>query len=151
MGGTRTWALVMDGVRARVLRGITNADGEGEIELISRAPSNHLRDILSDKAGRSFASDGSGRRSALEPGGDPVRRDMQDFAAQTAELLETHRRAGDFQQLAVLAEPRMLGILRSESPASLWATVVLDLPLNLIAMPERELRERVRELITRKP
>lgn len=143
MGGTRTWALVMDAVRARVLRGVQDADGEDPVELVSRASSTHLRDIMADKAGRSFASDGSGRRSAMEPGSDPVRRDMQDFAAETADFLEHHRRAGDFSRLAVFADPKMLGILRTEWPATLWETVFLDLPLNLVSMPERDLRERV--------
>lgn len=147
MGGARTWALVMSGVRARILRGVEDADGEDQIELVSRAPSTHLRDIMADQAGRSFSSDGSGRRSAMEPGGDPVLRDMQDFAADTADLLEKHRRAGDFQRLAVFAEPRMLGILRHEFPATLWATVFLDLPINLVSLPERELRDRVKDHI----
>lgn len=139
----------MNGVRARVLRGIDDADGEGQIELVSRAPSTHLRDIMADKAGRSFSSDGSGRRSAMEPGGDPVLRDMQDFAGDTADMLEKHRRAGDFQRLAIFAEPRMLGILRNEFPATLWATVFLDLPMNLVGLPEGELRDRVKDHINR--
>lgn len=143
MSRSRTWALVMDAVRARVLRGVEDADGEEPVELVSRAASTHLRDIMADKAGRSFASDGSGRRSGMELGSDPIRRDMQDFAAETAEFLERHRRAGDFTRLAVFADPKMLGILRAEFPATLWETVFLDRPLNLISLPERDLRERV--------
>lgn len=149
MAGSRTWALVMNGVRARVLRGVENMDGEDQIELLSRAPSTHLRDFLSDQPGRSFSSDRSGRRSAMELGADPVLRDMQDFARDTAGMLEKHRRAGDFQRLAVFAEPRMLGIVRNEFPATLWATVFLELPLNLVLLPERQLRDRIKELINR--
>ena len=79
----------------------------------------------------------------MEPGSDPVLREMQDFAKETAEVLDRHRQAGDFARLAVFAEPKMLGILRAECPAALWATVFLDLPTNLISLPERELRDRV--------
>lgn len=147
MSGSGTWALVMNGVRARILRGIEDADGEEPVELASRAASTHLRDIMADKAGRSFSSDASGRRSAMEPGTDPVLRDMQDFAGETADLLERYRRAGDFSRLAVFAEPKMLGILRAEFPATLWSTVFLDLPTNLISLPQRELRERVKDHI----
>ncbi|MDD9731290.1 host attachment protein [Mameliella sp. AT18] len=147
MSRSRTWALIMDSVRARVLRGVEGADGEEPVELVSRAKSTHLRDIMADKAGRSFSSDGSGRRSAMELGADPIHRDMQEFAVDTAEFLERHRRAGDFARLAVFAEPKMLGILRTECPATLWAAVCLDRPLNLISLPERELRERVLEQI----
>ena len=143
MRGTRTWALVMNGVRARVLRGVEDSDGEDPVELVSRANSTHLRDIMTDKPGRSFASGASGRRSGMELGSDPILRDMQDFAGETADFLEKHRRAGDFARLAVFAEPKMLGILRKEFPATLWSTVFLDMPLNLIALPESALRSRV--------
>lgn len=143
MGGSRTWALAMNGTRARILRGVEDSDGEDPVELVSRAHATHLRDIMSDQPGRSYSSGSIGRRSGIELGSDPILRDMQDFASETAEFLEKHRRAGDFARLAVFAEPKMLGILRKESPATLWATVILDRPLNLIALSERELRERV--------
>lgn len=135
--------MVISGVRACILRGVQDGDGEDPIELVSRAPSIHLRDIMADKLGRSFSSGATGRRSAIEMGSDPILRDMQGFASGTAELLEKHRRAGDFIRLAVFAEPKMLGILRKESPATLWAAVFLDLSLNLIALSERGLRARV--------
>ena len=98
---------------------------------------------MSDKPGHSFASDASGRRSALEMGSDPILRDMHEFAGETADFLEKHRRAGDFARLAVFAQPKMLGILRKEFPATLWATVILDVPMNLIALSEGDLRARV--------
>lgn len=137
----------MNGVRARILRGVEDADGEDTVELVSRASSTHLRDIMTDRAGRSYSSGSAGRRAAIEMGSDPILRDMQDFAEETAELLEKHRRAGDFARLAVFAEPKMLGILRKEFPATLWGAVFLDLPLNLIALPERDLRSRVLDAI----
>lgn len=135
--------LVMNGVRARILGGVQDGDGKDHVELVSRAPSTHLRGIMTDKPGRSFSSGATARRSAVEMGSDPILRDMQDFASETADLLEKHRRAGDFARLAVFAEPKMLGVLRKESPATLWATVFLALPLNLIALSERDLRSRV--------
>ena len=125
------------------MRGVEDGDGEDTVELVSRATSTHLRDIMTDKPGRSFSSGATGRRSGIEMGSDPIQRDMQDFAGEAAEFLEKQRRGGDFARLAVFAEPKMLGILRKEAPATLWATVILDLPLNLIALSERDLRLRV--------
>jgi protein required for attachment to host cells len=139
--------LVTNGAQARILRDVEHADAVEPVELVSREPLTHLRDIMSDKPGRSFASRARGRRSAMEPGSDPVLRVMQDFAAETAEYLEKHRLAGDFSRLAVLAEPKMLGVLRSTFPAGLWATVFLDLPINLTTLPDRELGARVLDLI----
>lgn len=143
MARTKTWALVMNGTRARVLRGLENGVSDKTIELVSKAQSSHLRDILSDKSGRSFASDGSGRRSAMEPGSDPILRDMQEFAVDTIALLERHGRAGDFEKLAIFAAPRMLGILRRELPATLREKVILEEAANYVALPQTELRRTV--------
>lgn len=151
MAAVKTWALVMNGTRARVLRGLENGVSDATIELVSKAKSTHLRDILSDRSGRSFASDGSGRRSAMEPGSDPIMRDMQDFASETIDFLERHRRAGDFQKLAILAAPRMLGILRREMPATLHDKVILEEPTNYITLPQTELRKAVLRLLKTRP
>ena len=151
MSRRHTWVLVMSSTRARILRNLEDPGEETPVELVSRAAATHLRDALSQPAGRSIASDHSGRRSAIEPGSDPVLRDMQDFAEETAALLEQHRHAGDFTRLAVFAEPKMLGILRAECPAALWAMVFLDQPLNLIALSPHDLRARVEELIRNAP
>ncbi len=139
----KTWALVTNGVRARILRGLEDDDPAKTLELVSKAESPHLRDILSDRAGRSFASDASGRRSAMEPGSDPVMRDMQDFAQEALGTLEGHLRAGRMTRLAIFAAPKMLGILRREMPDSLGAAVILERDLNLINLPEAELRKAV--------
>ncbi|WP_102108041.1 host attachment protein [Oceaniglobus roseus] len=150
MRSARTWALVMNGVRARILRGLEDTDGEDQIEIVHRAASMHLRDVLTDRAGRSFSSGSGGRRSAMEPGTDPILRDMQDFASDICEVLEQHRKAGAFARLAILVEPRMLGILRARMPAPLHESVVLERPMNLVALPEKELRERVLDLVRNK-
>ena len=136
MNGSRTWALVMNGVRARILRGVANGDGEDHVEIVSRAALRHMRDMLARQTGPGVDRE--------DTEGDSVARDMQEFAAETGEVLEQHRRAGDFARLAVFAEPRMLAVLRAELPATLRKAVVLELPLNLITLPERELRQRVR-------
>lgn len=147
VGHSKTWALVTNGVRARILRGLETRGAQDPIELVSKTRSTHLRDALSDKPGRSFASDGSGRRSAMAPGTDPIQRDMQDFARETLTLLEQHFRARDYALLAIFAAPKMLGILRQELPASLRDAVTLERATNLIGLPEAELRETVRGVL----
>ena len=143
MNVSRTWALVMNGVRARILRSLADGDGELPVEIVSRAALRHLRDTLARKAGWVDSQVTDGKTG----GDDPVVLDMQEFAAETGEVLEQHRRAGDFAWLALFAEPRMLAILHTELPATLRKVVVLELPLNLITLPERELRWRIRTLL----
>ncbi len=147
----KTWALVSDGVHARILRDLEGGYSQEPIELVSKAKSTHLRDYLSDKAGRSFASSAGGRRSAMEPGSDPVLRDMRDFAQVTLSLLENYFRKGHLTRLAIFAAPKMLGVLRREVPASLNSAVILERDLNLINLPEADLRDAVRRAIRKEP
>ena len=147
----KTWALISDGVRARILRHLEDGDSHNPIELVSKAKSTHLREYLSDKAGRSFASGGEGRRSAMEPGSDPVLRDMQDFARETLSVLEDNFREGHLTRLAVFAAPKMLGILRREISATLSRAVILGRDLNLINLPETDLRDAVLRAIRKEP
>ena len=147
----KTWALVCDGVHARILRDLEDGDSQDPIDLVSKAESTHLRDLLSDKAGRNFTSGTDGRRSAMEPGSDPVLRDMQDFAQETFSVLEYHFRNGYLTRLAIFAAPKMLGVLRREIPASLKNAVILERDLNLINLPEADLRDTVIRALGKEP
>jgi protein required for attachment to host cells len=144
MTKSKIWALVINGMQARILRGLGNADTDDIIERSSKAQSSHLRDIMADQAGRSFSSYSGGRRSAMEPGSDPIRHDMQEFARETLQDLEKHHRAGDYEQLAIFSAPKMLGVLREELPEGLRSAVIIECPSNFINLPEGELRETVR-------
>jgi protein required for attachment to host cells len=150
MAAPRIWALVIDGNSARILRDFAmhqETPRTSPIDLASAAPSSHLRDLVSDRPGRSIASDHSGRRSAMVPAGDKVQRDMQDFAQNVGEVLHGHLQAGAFDFLAIFADPHMLGILRKELPASLWAVVVIDLPKNLLPLPDQALCDAVQRAV----
>ena len=143
----RTWALVSNGVRACILRDLDSGAGEEPLEVVTGARSTHLRDIMADRSGRSFASDHSGRRSAMEPGSDPVRHDMEEFARETFALLERHLRDGHFDRLAMLAAPRMLGVLREQMPSSIAERVVLERAANLMGLAPAEMRAVVAEAV----
>lgn len=78
----KTWALVLNSARCRILRGGAAKGDDTLAELVLRSESRHLRDIMSDKPGRSFASTGGGRRSAMEYASDPLVEDQHDFIRQ---------------------------------------------------------------------
>jgi len=147
----KTWALVSDGVHARILRDLEDGDSHDPMELVSKAESTHLRDYLSNKAGRTFASGAGGRRSAMEPGSDVVLRDMQDFAQKIFGVLEDRFRKGKMTRLAIFAAPKMLGVLRREMPASLNSTVILERDLNLVNLPEADLRQAIMRALKKEP
>jgi protein required for attachment to host cells len=140
---SKTWALVLNGARCRILRGVSGRGEDVPAELVLRSESRHLRDIMSDKPGRSFTSGGGGRRSAMEYGSDPMAEDQREFIRQIIALLESHRRAGDFDKLAIFAEHDMLGQLRQMMPQSLADLVIREVPKNLLHLSAQELAEAV--------
>lgn len=125
---TKTWALAINGSRCRILRGLLSDRADALPELVLRSEARNLRDIMSDKPGRSFVSTGGGRRSAMEYASDPLAEDQREFIRQVIALLDSHRRAGGFDRLAVFAEHDMLGTLRQMMPQSLRDKVVREVP-----------------------
>lgn len=139
----KTWALVLNGTRCRILRGLSGTADNAPSELVLRSESRNLRDIMSDKPGRSFASKGGGRRSAMEYSSDPVAEDQRDFIRQVIAVLESHRRAGDFERLVVYAEHDMLGQLRHLMPQALADLVIREVAKNLLHLSVQQLAEAV--------
>jgi protein required for attachment to host cells len=142
-GNFKTWAVVLNGARCRILRGVSGGGDNVPAELVLRSESRHLRDIMSDKPGRSFASKGGGRRSAMEYGSDPLAEDLREFLRQIISLLESHRRAGDFDKLAIFAEHEVLGQLRQMLPQLLSDLVVREVPKNLLHLSAQDLLDVV--------
>lgn len=140
---SRTWALVINAARCRILRGVGVTGDEVLAELVLRSEARNLREIMSDKPGRSASSAGDGRRSAMEYASDPVAEDQRDFIRQVIALLESHRRAGDFDRLAVFAENDMLGHLRQMMPRALADLVIREVPKNLLHLSVQDLAEAV--------
>ncbi len=79
----------------------------------------------------------------MEYASDPVGEDQRDFVRQVIALLESHRRAGDFDRLAIFAEHDMLGQLREMMPKALADMVVREVPKNLLHLSAQELAEAV--------
>lgn len=141
---SKVWAVVLNSARCRILRGVAAHGEEAPVELVLRSESRKLREIMSDRPGRSFASQGGGRRSAIEYAGDPIAEDQQEFIRQIIALLESHRRAGEIQRLAVFAEPDMLGHLRQMMPPILSEMVIREVPKNLLHLSPHDLESAIR-------
>jgi protein required for attachment to host cells len=135
----RTWALAINSSRSRIVRGLGQEADGAPVELVLRSEARHLRDIMSDKPGRSFASTGGGRRSAMDYAGDPIAEDQREFIRQVIAVLDSHRRAGEFDKLAVFAEHDMLGHLRQMLPQTLRDMVICEVPKNLLHLSPHEL------------
>ncbi|MGI1661577.1 host attachment protein [Palleronia sp. KMU-117] len=143
MDKKHTWALVMNATVARILRGFADGDFVPPPELVLKTEHRNLKEIMADKRGRSFQSTADGRRSAMEYASDPLHDDVVAFARKAVELLNSHVLAGDFTALAIIADPKVLGILREELPERLRKRSILEVPKNLLHLSEADLSDAV--------
>lgn len=138
------WALVMNATQATIIQGIAKGEPGDAPDLILRTDHKDLREIMSDKPGRSFSSVGPGR-SAMEYASDPVKDAKRAFVDQAVTLLQQHFVKRDFTHLAIFAGPEMLGLLRQGLTPDLQHAVIMDMPKNLLHESAQDLRRIVTE------
>jgi protein required for attachment to host cells len=139
----RTWVLIADGARARILQ----SDGPGQrLEEVEggtfhgdHAPT---REIMSDRMGRAFSSVGPGR-SAMEPQTDAHRDLKRRFAQHLADVLARKLAEKAYDRLVVVAPPTTLGDLRAALDQPVRATVTAELAKDLTKTPDAELAEHL--------
>ena len=107
-----TWVLVAQRAEARLYEHRGPGKGIHLLEVLKNEE-GRLRDgeINSDRPGRSFDSHHH-RRHAMEPHETPHERIAAGFARTLAARLEKARTEGVFEQIILVAEPQMLGLLR---------------------------------------
>lgn len=143
----RTWILIADGARARVLvhRGV--ALGLEPVEGMAMTfDHRRARDIGSDKPGRSFESVGA-TRHAVSPHTDPERNEEKRFAHEIAERLDKEAERVSFDRLVLVAPPTMLGDLRNALTPRLSALVSATLDKDLTKTPEKKLAQHLAEIL----
>lgn len=143
------WALVMSSTQARIIRGIARGAVDDVPELTLHAEHRDLREIMSDKPGRSFSSVGSGR-SAMEYASDPVRDAKRAFVDEVVTLLHRHFAQHDFTHLAIFAGPELLGLVRDGLPPDLQHSVIVEVSKNLLHETPHDLRRIVTDPVFRK-
>jgi len=147
MKGKTVWVVIADGARARIFaanqagRNLRPALG---YELVGDR--RHGRDIVTDRPGRTKDRAAQGRH-AMEPPTDPHEQQEIALARELAHLLDEARRKREFDELAIIAEPRMLGRIREFLPHETRKTVRAEVPKDLSRLDLRELEERVPQLI----
>ena len=139
------WVLIADGARARILRLDAKKNDEQPNVRFFDITHKRLQEIMSDKPGRSFASQGT-RRSALEYSSDPERQQEENFAEILIEELERSFSEHEFARLTVIAEPRMLGSLRHRMTPDLKQAVVAEIAKDLTKTPAEDLEAVLEEL-----
>lgn len=142
----RTWILIADGARARVLEPKGSDHQMIEVEGLDFS-SDHAatHDLVTDRQGRSYSSQGPGR-SAIEAHSDPHRELKTTFANHLAEILAREQAAGHFHRLILIAAPATLGDLRHALSDAVRNTVVGELASDLTKTPNSQIAGHLKEL-----
>jgi protein required for attachment to host cells len=139
----RTWVLIADGARARILRNDGPGTGlrpvEGCVFVGDHAPTH---EIMSDREGRTASSVGSAR-SAVQARSDPHRELKRKFVHRLADALAEGLAQQAYDQLVIVAAPPALGDLRAALSAHVRGKVTAEVAKDLTKTPDTELTQHL--------
>lgn len=137
MKHTRTWVLIADATRARVLETTTGTSGMKPVPgLAFETDIPPAHELVDDRQPRSMESVGHARH-AITQGIDPRRKEKRRFVDHLAAEIE--QRAGDFDRLVIVAAPQALGDLRKALSEAVKAKVTSEVAKDLTKTPDHEL------------
>lgn len=147
MKPTVTWVLLADGAQAKVFAHSGPGTGLTPVQdLLFEEEPLQAREIMSDKPGRSFSSNGSGR-SSMEYSSDPVQVREARFVKSVAEALDRKYQQSAFSRLIIAAAPTALGDLRGVLSNGLKDAVIAEMPKDLTNLPTPQLEKHFGDLL----
>ncbi|MCB1518662.1 MAG: host attachment protein [Hyphomicrobiaceae bacterium] len=147
MKSTKTWILLADGNRARIVEfdGPANGLREDAGLQFAQVPMK-AGEMQTDRPGRSFASAGYGR-AAMAPHTDPVEKREADFTANLAATLDEKLRQNAFDRLIIAAAPKALGNLRKALSARVNEVVYAEIAKDLLNVPSDKLATHFEDVL----
>ncbi len=142
MKAIRTWILVADGTRARVLESTgpgRRLTAHPELTFSHELPRHEPGG--SDR-GRAFES-ASPTRHAVEPKSDPVRQSKHQFAIELADMLAGKLTEKAFDRVVLVAPAPMMGDLRTALDAPVRAVVSGEVVADLTKVPDVEIAKHL--------
>lgn len=142
---TTTWVLVADEAIARLLEKPRKGNELQPMEELTD-PDAHAREreLHNGPHGRRAGAGGGGNSQATVPAGDSERHNhAQLFAARIAQRLLEHRREKHFDEIHIVAAPRLLGYLRQAFHQEVSNAIVDTLNKDLIHESNADLMQRL--------
>ena len=102
----------------------------------------HPRDLVSDKAGTS-SDNRMRRRLAYSTEQSPKERSLINFYREIGDQIDLALNKQKFDRLILIAEPRLLGILRSVLPSSVHNVIIQEIHKDLAFATEEQIMERL--------
>ena len=135
----KTWVLIADSARARILENDGPGKGLKALDrLVFEGDHAATHDIVDDREGRTYSSHGPGR-SAIDAHSDPHRELKRTFAHHLADVLADELDRNAFDSLVIVATPVTLGDLRKLLPAKVAAKVTGEIHKDLTKTPNIEI------------
>jgi protein required for attachment to host cells len=147
MKPTRTWILIADGARARIL--CNDGPGKGLNAVpggVFHGDHAATHEIMSDRAGRTFSSTRPAR-AAIEAHSDPHRELKRNFAHRLADALAQGWRNRAYDRLIIVAAPSALGELRSALSPEVRAKVIAEVAKDLTKTPDAAVARHLKDVL----
>lgn len=139
----RTWILIADGGRARVLEALGIGHGLHEVnasEANNPTPPAHL--LGRAPPGRVYESVGH-QRHAIAPRQDLHQQLEISFANQIAAMLDDALKSDAYDRVVLVAPPHMLGDLRKAISPEVRKVILAELSKDLTKVPNDELSDHL--------
>jgi protein required for attachment to host cells len=136
---TRTWVVVADAHGARIFQYVYKVDPWKQV--------HHLKpDGTGAEAAADFGKKASEHKGALHGHGEVTAKETQErhLAHEIAHALERGQADNDFGSVALVAAPKLLGVLRENLSRSLQARVVAELAKDFTHLETADIAERLR-------
>ena len=147
MKPTKTWILIADGARARMLGHDGPGHGLYEIEGMEfNGDHSATHDIVTDRQGRSFSCHGHGR-SAYDSHSDPHRELKVAFAHELADVLATTLANKSYERLIIVASPVTLGDLRAALSDHVRSVVTGEIAQDLTKLPNDKIADHLKDVL----
>lgn len=147
MKKTKTWILVADGARARVL--VSEGWGSGLTPVEGKSFEVHIpptRELGAEKPSRGY-SPSHGQPFAVETHADWHRQAKEKFLKSMADVLKEGAKARAFDRLVLVAPPQALGDLRAALAGKIEKMVVAEINKDLTHLSLRDLEKHLAEVV----
>jgi protein required for attachment to host cells len=146
MNHPRTWYVVADGGRARVVQKRAGQEAfETSWEIVASDIHHRTHDLGTERPGRSRESATSAHH-AVQPRADLHRANKQNFVLDVAAMLNEANQRNEFDCLVLVAPAHPLGDLRAALDASTERKITGELQKDLTKVPNADLAEHLAHL-----
>ncbi|MFO0744495.1 MAG: host attachment protein [Myxococcota bacterium] len=145
------WLMVADAGRAQIFATDAVHDVLEPVQShVHPASRIETHDLVSGPRGSMTAGPG-GAHSSFERHTDPHRVEIESFARELAAAARSGRVEHEFEELIVVAPPRLLGLIRSHLDVDTERCLVGSIAHDWMDIPQRELLARVRTALAGAP